>query len=169
MPNKVYQQIEPAVSWKVSGGDEVLDLGSTNGAADGVEVGAYHDWGAEPQARRYMCFLDIDGFDTAPVIGETIDLYITESQDTTLWTGPEAPGDTSRGAGDTDRLKNLLFIGSVKVRSVVAGDNLVIKEEFFSAARYWAPVIHNNTATTKLLSTSDAHELRVYPIPPEVQ
>jgi len=98
MANKVYQQIETIISWKVSGADEVLDLGSTNGAAAGVEVGAYHDWGVAPQARKYMCFLDIDGFDAAPVIGETIDLYITESQDTTLWTGPEAPGDTSRGA-----------------------------------------------------------------------
>ena len=168
MPNKLYQQTETIISWKVTGADELLDLGSSNGAADGVEVGAYHDWGAAPQARKYMCFLDIDGFDTAPVLGQSVDIYITESEDATLWTGPEAPGDTSRGAGDTDRLKNLKYIGSAIVRSTTAGDNLVVKKEFTSAARYWAPVIHNNTAD-KLLSTSDAHEFRAYPVPPEVQ
>jgi len=168
MPNKVFIQTETIISWKKSGADEVLDLGSTNGAADGVEVGAYHDWGAAPQARRYMWFMDIDGFDTSPVIGESVDLYVAVSEDASLWTGPEAPNDTGRGAGNTDRLKNLLYLGSAIVRSTTAGDNLTASGTAFIPQRYFAPVVHNNTVD-KLLSSSDDHEVRFYPIPPEIQ
>lgn len=167
MASKVYINVETAVAWKVSGGDEVIDLGATV-AADGVRVGAYHDWGAAPRAANYMWFLDIDGFDTAPVVGETIDLYVTQSEDATLWDGPESPGDTSDGAGNTDRLKNLLFLGSAVVRSTTAADNVTASGVARIPARYFAPVVHNNTADT-LLSTADAHEIRFYPIPDEVQ
>lgn len=168
MANKVFQQTETIISWKVSGGDEAIDLGSANGAADGVEVGSFHDWGAAPQARRYMWFMDIDGFDTAPVIGESVDLYVTESEDSTLFTGPEAPNDTTTGAGNVDRLKNLRYLGSAIVRSTTAADNLTVSGTVEIPARYFAPVVHNNTAD-KLLSSADAHEVRFYPIPPEIQ
>jgi hypothetical protein len=168
MANKIYGQVETAISWQVSGGDEVMDLGNTTGAADGVEVGAYHDWGAAPRSFDYMWFMDIDGFDTAPVVGETVDLYVTVSEDATLWSGPESPSDAARGAGVVNRLPNLLYVGSAMVRSVTAGDNLVASGRVHIPQRYFAPVVHNNTAD-KLLSTADAHEVRFYPIPLEVQ
>jgi len=168
MANKVLIQVETTISWKVSGGDEVIDLGSTNGAADGVEVGAYHDWGVAPRSGWYMWFMDIDGFDTAPVIGESVDLHVTVSEDETLFTGPEAPGDTSRGAGNTDRLKNLWFLDSAIVWSTTASDNLTVSGIAFIPQRFFAPVVHNNTAD-KLLSTADAHEIRFIPIPNEIQ
>lgn len=167
MANKILGTVETLVNWAIAG-DEVLDLGSSNGAADGVEVGAYHDWGVHPRSFDYMWFMDIDGFDTAPVIGETVDLYVTVGEVTTLFTGPEAPGDTSRGAGNTDRLRNLLYLGSAVVRSTTAADNLTASSRIHIPQRFFAPVVHNNTAD-KLLSTADAHTVGFYPIPPEVQ
>lgn len=168
MANKILLQQETTITWLVSAGDEAIDLGSTDGAADGVALGSYHDWGAAPRSGWYLYELDVDGFDTAPVIGETVDLYVTTSLDATLWSGPEAPNDTTAGSGNTDRLKNLMYIDSAKVRSTTAGDNLVVSGRVFIPHRYFAPVVHNNTAD-KLLSTADAHKVRFTPIPDEVQ
>lgn len=163
MAFEIYLVRGSVVTWLVSGGNEAMDLGAASGAADGVTVGSYHDWGGAPRPDEYHWELDIDGFDTAPVVGESVDLYISESEDETLWTGPEAPSDTNSGTGDTDRLPNLKYAGSAIVRSTTAGDNLVASGVFRSSTRYFAPVIHNNTAD-KLLSTADAHELRITPI-----
>ena len=171
MANEIKLQVGTIISWKVSGGDETIDIGdSTTSLADGVEVGAYHDWGVDPRPNRYMWFLDIDGFvaTNSPVIGETVDLYVTESEDSTLWTGPEAPGDTTRGAGNTDRLKNLRYLGSAVVRSTTEADNLTASGEVTINSRYFAPVVHNNTADPLLIS-ADSHEVRFYPISDEIQ
>lgn len=168
MANAIWVNVGTIISWKVSGGDEAIDLGGAGGAADGVAVGSYHDWGVDPRPSRYQWFLDVDGFDTAPVVGESVDVYLAESEDATMWSGPEAPADATAGTGDTGRLRNLLYVGSAIVRSTTAGDNLTISGIVESAARYFAPVVHNNSAD-KLLSTADAHEIRFYPIYDEVQ
>jgi len=168
MANAIQLQVGTIISWKVSGGDEAIDLGGTGGAADGVAVGSFHDWGVDPRPSRYMWFLDVDGFDTAPVIGQSVDLYVSISEDSTLFSGPEAPSDTTAGTGDTDRLPNLLYLGSAIVRSTTAADNLTVSGIAEIAPRYFSPVVHNNTAD-KLLSTADAHEVRFYPIFDEVQ
>lgn len=161
MANEIYLVRGTAITWTDSGGDEVLDLGAL--AADGVRVGAYHDWGTGAQPDAYYWELDIDGFNTAPVVGEAVNFYLCESLDATLWTGPESPSDTSDGAGATNRLPNLKLIGAAIVRSTTAGDNLVASGSFQSAARYVSPVIHNNTADA-LLSTADNHELHITPV-----
>lgn len=168
MANAIYLNLGTAVNWLVSGGDEAMDLGAASGNAGAVTLGSYHDWGADPRPHLYYAILDVDGFDTAPVIGETVDVYITESDDATLWTGPEAPSNTVSSTGNTDRLKNLLYCFSAVVRSTTAGNNLTARGYFSSPARYWAPAIHNNTAD-KLLSTADAHRFRVFPVYDEVQ
>jgi hypothetical protein len=168
MANAVYTQIGTAISWLVSAGDEAIDLGGTGGDANGVAVGSYVDAGVDPRPSRYMWFLDVDGFDTPPVVGELVNLWVTESEDTTLWSGPESPNATTAGTGAVDRLPNLKYLGAAVVRSTTAGDNLVASGVVEITARYFAPVVHNNTAD-KLLSTADAHEVRFYPIYDEVQ
>lgn len=168
MANAIHLNVGTIISWQVSGGDEAIDLGGTEGAADAVALGSYHDRGADPRAYRYMWFMDVDGFDTAPVVGETVDLYVTESEDATLFSGPEAPNATTAGTGDTSRLPNLQYLGSAIVRSTTAADNLTVSGMATITARYFAAVVHNNTAD-KLLSTADAHEVRFYPINDEVQ
>lgn len=146
--------------------EEELDLGAL--AADGVRVGSYHDWGADPRTTRYGWCMDIDGFDTAPVVGESVDLYAAVSEDLTPWTGPEAPADTTDGAGDENRLKNLTYLGSAVVRSTTAADNLTVCGRVIIPQRYVAPVVHNNTADA-LLSTSDNHEVIFWPLTDQIQ
>lgn len=160
MAGELYRVVDTGVTWTNTGGDEVLDLGGL--AAGAVRVGAYHDWGAGAKPDEYMGVLKLDGWDTAPVIGETVDVYISESQDGTIFSGPETPSDAADEAGDTDRLKNLLGPFSAAVHSTTATDDVVIVFYYQSAARFHAPVVHNNTADA-LLSTGDAHILTIYP------
>ncbi len=164
MANKVYIQEETAKTWSdaTTGGDYVMDLGSL--APDNVKVGAQGDLGAAPRADQYQWKLVIDGFDTAPVVGETVDLYLAFSD------GTYVDGDvgTSDAAGFTSDLPNLLFLGAASVQTTTAGDNLIISGVCQITQRYVSPVVHNNTADA-LLGTADSHKFILTPVPPEVQ
>ena len=162
MANKVYIAEETAKTWTDTGGDYTLDLGSL--AADAVRVGAQGDLGAAPRADQYQFKLVIDGFDTAPVVGDTVDLYLAFSD------GTYVDGDvgTADAAGFTADLPNLMYAGSASVQTITAGDNLIISGLVQITQRYVSPVIHNNTADA-LLGTADAHKFILTPVPPEVQ
>ena len=162
MANKVYIAEETAKTWTDTGGDYTLDLGSL--AADAVRVGAQGDLGAAPRADQYQFKLVIDGFDTAPVVGETVDLYLAFSD------GTYVDGDvgTADAAGFTADLPNLMYAGSASVQTITAGDNLIISGLVQITQRYVSPVVHNNTADA-LLGTADAHKFILTPVPPEVQ
>lgn len=168
MPNKIYQAPEATRTWTdaATGGDELLDLGGL--AADAGRVGSAWDRGSASRPEVYAWQLFIDGFDTAPVVGETIDIYIAES-DGTITDGPVGFSDTADSAlASTNLLKNLRFIGQAVVRSTTAGDDLVASGRIALSLRHVIPVIHNNTADA-LLSTSDAHKFILTPLPPEIQ
>lgn len=161
MANEVYIDLSAGITWTDTGGDEDLDLGSL-AALTGVRVGSYHDWGVDPRPGLYMMEIKIDGFDTSAVIGETIDTYIYEGQTTSFFSGPESPSDTTDGAGNVNRLPNLIGPLPVAVWSTTAADNIVAYRYFTSFARYLGPVVHNATADA-LLGTSDAHVITIYP------
>lgn len=156
------------ITWTDSGGDEELDLGGVDGDAGDVAVGSYHDFGVAPRAVDYRLDIFIDGFDTAPVVGEQVLVYITEGWNTTEFSGPETPNDTTDSTGDVNRLPNMLGPFPVTVHSTTAADNLRATYEFRSSARYLAPVVHNDTADD-LLTTSDAHTVEITPIFPNVE
>lgn len=162
MPNKVYINPETPIVWTDTGGDYTLDLGGL--AADAVRVGGQGDLGAAPRASWYEWRFVLDGFDTAPVVGETVDIYLATSD------GTNHDGDigTSDSAGTTAILPNLIFLGSAVVQTVTAANEVIVSGIVQIFARYVSPVIHNNTADA-LLSTADAHKFILTPIPEEVQ
>jgi hypothetical protein len=166
MANKIYIREETAKVWTDTGGDYALDIGGLT-ATTGVRAGTEGDLGASPRSGRYRWTLVVDGFDTAPVVGESVDLYLAMSHDATQAT---RDGDLSGsdGASSTVVLPNLLFLGSAIVQTTTAGDELVTSGVVTLAHRYVTPVVHNNTADN-LLSTSDAHKFILTPIPDEVQ
>lgn len=167
MANKVYINPESAVTWTDSGGTETLDLGSLSAAAG--RVGDQHDWGTSARAYLYEWTFVISGFDTAPVVGETVDLYFAESDGTNADGAGITFSDTGDAAlGSTNILRNLKYAGSVVVRSTTAGDDLVARGVIALTSRYTVPVVHNNTADA-LLGTADAHKVILTPIPLEVQ
>ena len=162
MATKIYVSPETALEWTDSGGDYVIDLGGI--AADGVRVGARGDLGAAAHSDTYAWRFVLDGFDTAPVVGETVDIYVSTSD------GTNEDGDvgTADAAGVTVSLPNLMFLGSAVVQTTTAGDNLQVSGIVSLPNRYVSPVIHNNTVDA-LLSSGDAHKFFLTPMPMESQ
>lgn len=163
MANKIYGAQETALVWTDSGGDYTFDLGGL--AAGSVRVGGQGDLGSASRATRYHWELVIDGFDTAPVVGEVILLYIAKAMGST-----DIPGDigASDAAGATVDLPNLTYLGRAVVQTTTAADELIIAGEVEIISRYVSPVVYNKTADA-LLSTADAHTFKLWPVPPEVQ
>ncbi len=168
MANKVYINPETTITWLNTGGDLDMDLGGL--AADAVQMGAYSDRGAAARAQDYAFELLIDGFDTVPVVGESVDLYFAQSNATTNFDGNPTtdPTAVAEGVMTTDQLKNTMFANSAIVYSTTAANKLKITGTVRLTSRYISPVVHNNTADA-LLSTADAHSLILTPIPIEIQ
>ncbi len=164
MAKKIYIAPETVIGWSDAGGDYALDLGTTGGAADAVRVGARADLGSGSRSEWYEWRIKIDGFDTAPVVGETVDVYLATSDGTV----EDGEVGVANADGVTAALKNLHYIGSATVQTTTAADNLQASGVCRIASRYVSPVIHNNTAD-KLLSSSDDHWFWLTPCPPELQ
>ena len=171
MAGEIYRVLGTPVVWgNAIGGsiDEELDLGGADGDAGDVCVGSYHDWGSGAQPDGFILVVNIDGFTSAPTIGAVVATYIAESDDATVWSGPEAPADTADSTGSVNRLPNLLGPFPAVVRSTTAGDNVTRRFEYQSTARYSAPVVHNATAV-ELLASGDAHTVTITPFWYQVQ
>lgn len=164
MANKIYVAQETALDWTddTTGGDYTLDLGSL--AAGSVRVGDRGDLGSASRAFVYEWRMVIDGFDSSPVVGEAVEIYIATSE------GTYEDGDvgTTDAAGSTVQLPNLLHVGNAVVQTTTAGDNLQTSGIVEIYSRYVTPVVYNATADA-LLGTSDAHHFYLTPMPPEVQ
>ena len=166
--NAVKTAFGTATVWTDTGGDKLLDLGSL--AADAVAMGAYLDLGASPRPTWHTFELLIDGFDTAPVVGETVLLYFSQSIATTNFDGNPTtdPTATVQGTITKDQLKNCLGPFIARVYSTTAGDELKITGKVELLGRYVSPIVHNSTADA-LLGTSDAHKLTLIPINDDIQ
>ena len=158
MPNKIYLAPETAQTWTDSGGDYTLTLASL--AADGVRVGAQHDLGSASRSRLYAWRFVVDGFGTAPVVGETVDVYVATSDGTYV----DGNVGTSDAAGSTVALPNLLFLGSATVQTTSTTDDLVISGQVELSHQYVSPVIHNNTA-----DALSGGRFILTPVPDEIQ
>lgn len=163
MTNLIYYNPETSITWSV-GGTPDLDLGGL--AADAVRVGQQRDLGANSIAGLYHWVLYIDGFDTAPVVGERVEVYLAGGD------GTRVAGDvgTSDAAGTTVSLPNLWQLTGAAVQTTTAANNLVVfgVDPIQIFTRYISPVIHNDT-NDALLGTADAHLFIVTPVPQEIQ
>ena len=135
-----------------------------NLAAGAARVGAQKDFGAGSTAGLYQWRLTVQ-FETAPVVGETVDVYLSTS-DGTEEDGQE--GEADAAVGDTNSLKNMHFIGSLVVTSTDADHDMTASGVCRIPTRYVSPVIHNNTADN-LQATNDTGEFTLTPIPDEIQ
>lgn len=168
MPNKIYINPETSTTWTDAGGDKLLDLGGL--AANGTVMGALLDLGATARAEHFMYELTIDGFNSAPVVGESVMLYLAFSNATTNFDGNPTtdPTAVAQGTITVDQLRNVMFAAAASVYSTTAADELKISGVVDIPHRYVSPVIHNDT-TTALLSMADAHKFVLTPVPYEVQ
>jgi len=167
MANEVFQKRGTPVVWSSGGVNEELILSEL--AVDGTLGGSYFDRGdlaTTPAADEYEWEMIIEGFNTAPTIGETVDLYFSQSNDTTEFDGQPTslPGDTTQTATGptTDMLKNMMYAGSAVVHSTTTTDELITRGVVRFTSRFFFPVVHNNT--TDILASGDDHLVTLTPV-----
>ncbi len=161
MVSKTYVAREGAVVW----GDTLTPAMTLNNLATTVaRMGAQKDLGAGSTPEWFTWRLTVQ-FETAPVVGETIDIYISTSD------GGEEDGQegtANANIADNNSLKNMTLIGHLLVTSTDTSHDMTASGICRIPTRYFSPVVHNTTADN-LKATNDTSELTITPIPPETQ
>ncbi len=161
MANKIYVARETPTVWDDSAGDLVLTF--NNLAAAAVRIGAQLDFGAGSTSEWYEWRCTVQ-FATAPVVGETVDIYLSTSNGAR----PDGEMGVADAAGTANALPNCHRVGSVVVTSTDADHDMTASGICRIATRYVSPVIHNNTADN-LRASANTSEFTLTPIPPELQ
>ena len=155
MSREAIHRLTP-ITWSDTLGTEVITL--KNLAAGAVRVGAQHDFGPGMLYERYEWRLTVQ-FATAPVVAETIAVYLARSDGTAIDGGVGAVD----AAGVVAWLTNLEDLGDLTVTSVDADHDMTVSGVVTLLSRYVSPVIHNNTADN-LRNTDDSCEFTLTPI-----
>lgn len=162
MANKVYVARETPTVWSDTAGD--LALGLNNLATNVGRIGARLDLGAGSTPSDFEWRLTVQ-FATAPVVGETIDVYLSTSNGTRP-DGEEGVADAN--LGNQDSVRNMTLLGSLVVTSAAQDHDMTASGVCRITTRYVSPVIDNSTADA-LKATNDTSEFTLTPIPPELQ
>lgn len=162
MGSKIYVARETAIVWSDTTGDLAITL--NNLAAGAGRVGARKDFGIGSTSEWYEWRLTVQ-FETAPVVGETVEIYLSTS-DGTEEDGQVGTADAALDSSNT--LKNLKLIGILVVSSTDADHDMTTSGICRIPTRYVSPIIYNNTADN-LQAANDTCEFTLTPIPPEIQ
>lgn len=162
MANKVYTAEESAVTFQDSGGTVVLAL--INLAFGAGRISARHDRGVGSKAGRHKWKAKLQ-FETAAVIGEVVEIYLSES-DGTYADG--TPG-TADAALTADKRRNLVLLGRVRVDTVSVATDIVASGVFMLYERYYSIGVWNGSAGDNLENTANANILTITPYPDEIQ
>lgn len=163
MANKLYRAVEAAITFRDSGGDVVITLQNL-AATTGGRVSAQKDRGAGSVAMMHEV-IGIFQFETAPAVGETVDLYLYQSDGTYV----DGTVGTADAALTADKLRNGFFIGSVVVDTTSTGTDVIGR--FMNVpitSRYYSVGVANKVADN-LKNTANASRIIVTPMPPEIQ
>ena len=156
--SKAYLLPETAITWLNAGGSELLTL--TSIAAGAGRQGALHDFGTAARSPEFA-WRGWVKFATTPIVGERVKVYWKTSDGTSP--------DNDDGTGDIalsseDKLKNLMFLGSIIVDQASTAPLFVSSGDIYLPHRYGSPVFFNDTADA-LSSTATDHGFSLTPVP----
>jgi len=162
MVSKLYQVEETAITFADSGGTVVFT--PTSLATVSGRQSAQHDFGTTARAYEFAWRAYVQ-FATAPVVGETVDIYIKTSDGTHV--------DNDDGTGDAavssiDKLNNLHYLGSITVDEAAANIEMV-KSGVVTLRQRYAQVVFWNATVDSLTSTASEHGFILTPVPSEGQ
>lgn len=164
MANLILQNEGTILTWKDSGGDYAFTL--QNLAAGAGRQGSIHDFGVAARSRKFEWRLALtDGFETQPVVGEYVGIYVK--------TGTGTSADNDDGTGDIavsaeDKLRNLPQIGSLVVDEAIVDIPIARGGFILLPSRYFMPVVWNFTADN-LQDTANTSIFTLTSVPDEVQ
>jgi hypothetical protein len=160
--SKAYYLPETKHEFLASGGDVVLTLTSLGAGAGRQSANLDFGAGAQPFMFRWRAWVK---FATAPVVGETIDIYI-KTNDGTHYDNDDGTGDAAVSA--EDKLKNLQLIGSIVVDEASATPEFSASGTVAIFEPYLQLVFWNATANA-LSSTAADHGAYLKEIPVQGQ
>lgn len=163
MPNKIYRATETPVTFKDSGGTNVIGL---NGLSLGTgRVSARHDRGAGSLAQLHEVKAIVQ-WTSAPALGDAAQIFLFQSD------GTYADGTvgTADAAMSSDKRRNGMLIGAV-VCDVATGsvDMVATFQDVPISSRYYSIGLWNGSATKALLASANVSTVIVTPMPPEIQ
>lgn len=130
---------------------------------------AQYDLGEGAVSRTYEWRAFVQ-FATAPVLGETIDIYLKRAGSSASATAhPDNDDGTTEGAlSAADKLKNLQYLGSIVVDEAAANVEMVASGTVEIDARAIQVVFYNATVDS---TTNDVDEngFMLSPVPSEIQ
>lgn len=162
MANAIYRALGTTLSFRDSGGDAVLTL--QNLAAGAGRVSARYDRGAGSLPRVYE-WRGVMQFETAPVVGELVEIYLFES-DGTYMDGTLGTSDAALGS---DKRKNGKLIGVVVVDTTSVTTDIIASGLCLINARYFSVGVWNGSAGDNLENTANASRVNLTPMYDEVQ
>ena len=162
MANAIYRAYGTTLSFRDSGGSAVLTL--QNLAFGAGRVSARYDRGAGSLPRLYH-WRAVVQFETAPIVGELVEVYLYESD------GTYADGTigTADGALATDKRKNGKLIGVVVVDTTSTGTDIVASGMCVINERYVSVGVWNGSAGDNLKNTANASRVNLTPVNDELQ
>lgn len=159
--NKIYRSIGAAITFKDS--DATYTLGANNLAAGAGRISDRWDRGDAHLPMRYK-WIAVVQFETAPVVGEWVEIIIAES-DGTLADGTVATSDAALTAAQKVNCKT---VGTIKVQSTDAGTNFVASGIVYLWDRYVSVGFWNATADN-LKATNDLSYIILKPMIDEIE
>lgn len=162
MANKLYRAIETAIRFKDTDATYTLTLNNL-AATTGGRISDRVDRGEGSLPRRYR-WKAVMQFETAPVVGEYVEIVLSQS-DGTNEDGNVGTSDAALAAGNAS---NLDTIGIVRVQTTDADADNIASGTFTIDERYFSIGVLNKAADN-LRAEDDYSWVEVTPIPPELQ
>ena len=156
--SKAYLLPETAITWKNTGGTELLTL--TSVAAGAGRQGALHDFGTVARSPEFAWRAYVK-FATSPVVGERVKIY-WKSSDGTSPDNDDGTGDIALSA--KDKIKNLTYLGTIVVDEISTTALMVASGDVYLPHRHGGPVFFNDSADA-LSSTATDHGFSLTPVP----
>lgn len=166
--NKIYIAPETAIIFKDAGGDEVID--TTSLSQNEVAVSSILDLGAGSHSPDFAVTFIANGWATAPVAGDTINIYVAFGTSTTQLDGEYTllPTDSNAGTALQSITDNLDRITGIVGTSTATNATIQVSAVFRSMFRYVVFIVENLASGADDLSATGV-EIIVTPVPLEIQ
>jgi hypothetical protein len=162
MANKIYRAIETPIRFKDSDATYTLTLNNL-AATTGGRISDRVDLGAGSHSRYYR-WKAVMQFETAPVVGERVEIYLCQS-DGTNEDGNVGAVDAALTAAQA---ANLVCIGIVTVETTNADEDMIASGNCTIDERYFSVGVLNKAADN-LAAHNDVSWIEITPIPDELQ